>query len=38
MDICVVCVLHSKRQKAKPGQSGQRSNTDEVQRTRKKFR
>ena len=32
MDVCVVCVLQSKRQKAKPGQSGQRSNTDKVKK------
>jgi hypothetical protein len=30
-----VCVLYSKWQKAQPGQSGQRSSTDEVQRTKK---
>ena len=30
----VLCVLYSKGQKAQPGQSGQRSGTDEVQRTK----
>ena len=31
LDVCLLCVLYSKDKKAKPGQLGQRSSTDEVQ-------